>query len=142
MRAITDDEVPVSAWSSSPRNGAGHDRTRDHARYPARFYRAGRKPPLVAVDLLLGRDRVATSQLIKQPDVLMLHHLVPDLVEPGSLGPNLDCYDPRLPGAWDGLQLRFCCLGPRCGWTSPMTGPRYRPTPRSRQRRPGRRHAW
>ena len=42
--------------------------------------------PPVAVDLLLGRDRVARSQLIKQPDVLMLHHLVPDQVEPGSLG--------------------------------------------------------
>jgi trehalose/maltose hydrolase-like predicted phosphorylase len=146
--------------------------------------------PPVAVDLLLGRDRVARSQLIKQPDVLMLHHLVPDQVEPGSLGPNLDYYgprtahgsslspaitasllaragrpdealamlrmaltldlgdltgmtgaglhmanlggiwqavaagmagvrvragvvtvDPRLPGAWDGLQLRFRCLG-------------------------------
>ena len=147
-------------------------------------------PPPVAADLLLGRDRVARSQLIKQPDVLMLHHLVPDQVEPGSLGPNLDYYgprtthgsslspaitasllaragrpdealamlrmamaldlddltgmtsaglhmanlggiwqavavglagvgvragvltvDPRLPGAWDGLQLRFRCLG-------------------------------
>jgi trehalose/maltose hydrolase-like predicted phosphorylase len=51
--------------------------------------------PPVAVDLLLGRDRVARSQLIKQPDVLMLHHLVPDQVEPGSLGLNLDYYDPR-----------------------------------------------
>ncbi len=51
--------------------------------------------PPVAADLLLGRDRVAQSQLIKQPDVLMLHHLVPDEVEPGSLGPNLDYYDPR-----------------------------------------------
>jgi trehalose/maltose hydrolase-like predicted phosphorylase len=146
--------------------------------------------PPVAVDLLLGRDRVARSQLIKQPDVLMAHHLVPDQVEPASLGPNLDFYgprtahgsslspaitasllaragrpdealsmlrtalaldlsdltgmtgaglhmanlgglwqavavgmagvrvragtltvDPRLPGAWDGLQLRFRCLG-------------------------------
>jgi trehalose/maltose hydrolase-like predicted phosphorylase len=52
-------------------------------------------PPPVAADLLLGRDRVARSQLIKQPDVLMLHHLVPDQVQPGSLGPNLDYYDPR-----------------------------------------------
>ena len=51
--------------------------------------------PPVAADLLLGRDRVSRSQLIKQPDVLMLHHLVPDQVEPGSLGPNLDYYDPR-----------------------------------------------
>jgi trehalose/maltose hydrolase-like predicted phosphorylase len=38
---------------------------------------------------------VARSQLIKQPDVLMLHHLVPDQVERGSLGPNLDYYGPR-----------------------------------------------
>jgi trehalose/maltose hydrolase-like predicted phosphorylase len=51
--------------------------------------------PPVAADLLLGRDRVAQSQLIKQPDVLMAHHLVPDQVEPGSLEPNLDYYDPR-----------------------------------------------
>ena len=51
--------------------------------------------PPVAADLLLGRDRVARSQLIKQPDVLMAHHLVPDQVEPDSLGPNLDYYDPR-----------------------------------------------
>jgi trehalose/maltose hydrolase-like predicted phosphorylase len=51
--------------------------------------------PPVAADMLLGRDRVARSQLIKQPDVLMLHHLVPDQVEPGSLGPNLDYYGPR-----------------------------------------------
>jgi len=51
--------------------------------------------PPVAAYLLLGRDRVAQSQLIKQPDVLMAHHLVPDQVEAGSLGPNLDYYDPR-----------------------------------------------
>jgi trehalose/maltose hydrolase-like predicted phosphorylase len=51
--------------------------------------------PPVAADLLLGRDRVARSQVIKQPDVLMAHHLVPDQLAPGSLGPNLDYYDPR-----------------------------------------------
>jgi trehalose/maltose hydrolase-like predicted phosphorylase len=49
----------------------------------------------VAADLLLGRERVAGSQLIKQPDVLMLYHLVPDQVEPGSLEPNIDYYGPR-----------------------------------------------
>jgi trehalose/maltose hydrolase-like predicted phosphorylase len=32
---------------------------------------------------------------VKQADVLMLHHLVPDEVEPGSLRPNLDFYEPR-----------------------------------------------
>jgi trehalose/maltose hydrolase-like predicted phosphorylase len=178
---------------------------------PSAVLSGGQETPPVAVDLLLGRDRVARPQLIKQPDVLMPHHLVPDQVEPGSLGPNLDdddprtahgsslspaitasplaragrpdealamlrvalaldlddltgitgaglhmadlgglwqavaagmagvrvragvlTVDPRLPGAWDGPQLRFRCLGLRCGWTSPMTGPRYQPTPRSR----------
>jgi trehalose/maltose hydrolase-like predicted phosphorylase len=52
------------------------------------------RPP-VAVDLLLGRDRVSRSQLIKQPDVLMLHHLVPGEVRPHSLRANLDFYLPR-----------------------------------------------
>lgn len=51
--------------------------------------------PPVAIDLLLGRERVAASQLIKQPDVLMLHHLVPGEVAAGSLAPNLDYYGPR-----------------------------------------------
>lgn len=52
------------------------------------------KPP-VAADVLLGPERVAGSQVIKQSDVLMLHHLVPDEVAPGSLEPNLDFYAPR-----------------------------------------------
>jgi len=52
------------------------------------------RPP-VAADVLIGRDRVAGSQLIKQPDVLMLLHLVPREVEAGSLQPNLDFYGPR-----------------------------------------------
>ena len=33
--------------------------------------------------------------MIKQPDVLMLHHLVPEETEPGSLRPNLEFYEPR-----------------------------------------------
>ncbi len=52
------------------------------------------QPPVVA-DALLGVDRVAGSQLIKQADVLMLHHLVPDEVVEGSLRPCLDYYGPR-----------------------------------------------
>jgi trehalose/maltose hydrolase-like predicted phosphorylase len=52
------------------------------------------RPPVVT-DVLLGKERVSSSQLIKQPDVLMLHHLVPDEVQPGSLNPNLDFYGPR-----------------------------------------------
>ena len=49
----------------------------------------------VAADLLFGRERIARSQIIKQPDVLMLHHLVPEETAPGSLGPNLTFYEPR-----------------------------------------------
>lgn len=49
----------------------------------------------IAADLLLGRERVRGAQVVKQADVLMLHHLVPDEVAPGSLAPNLDFYGPR-----------------------------------------------
>jgi trehalose/maltose hydrolase-like predicted phosphorylase len=49
----------------------------------------------VAADVLLGRARVAASQVIKQPDVLMLHHLVPDQCPPGSLSADLRYYLPR-----------------------------------------------
>ena len=49
----------------------------------------------VAADLLLGRERVAGAQVVKQADVLMLHHLLPGDVAAGSLGPNLDFYEPR-----------------------------------------------
>jgi trehalose/maltose hydrolase-like predicted phosphorylase len=50
--------------------------------------------PIVA-DLLLGRERTAGAQVVKQAAVLMLHHLVPGEVEPGSLQPNLRFYEPR-----------------------------------------------
>lgn len=51
--------------------------------------------PPYAADLLLGQERVAATQLVKQPDVLMLHHLVPEETAAGSLTPNLDFYGPR-----------------------------------------------
>jgi trehalose/maltose hydrolase-like predicted phosphorylase len=49
----------------------------------------------VAADVLLGHGRARGAQVVKQADVLMLHYLVPDEVAAGSLGPNLDFYDPR-----------------------------------------------
>jgi trehalose/maltose hydrolase-like predicted phosphorylase len=54
---------------------------------------APRRP--VAAELLLGHERLRGSQVVKQADVLMLHHLVPDEVAPGSLLPNLLFYEPR-----------------------------------------------
>ena len=54
---------------------------------------APRRP--IAADLLLGSERTAGAQVVKQADVLMLHHLLPDEVASGSLVPNLDFYEPR-----------------------------------------------
>jgi len=51
-------------------------------------------PPLVA-DVILGRERVVRSQLIKQPDVLMAHHMIPEEMAPGSLAADLAFYGPR-----------------------------------------------
>ena len=49
----------------------------------------------IAADLLLGHERTLGAQVLKQADVLMLHHLVPGEVAPGSLEPNLAYYEPR-----------------------------------------------
>jgi trehalose/maltose hydrolase-like predicted phosphorylase len=54
---------------------------------------APRRP--VAADVLLGPERTARAQVIKQADVLMLYHLVPDEVATGALAANLDFYEPR-----------------------------------------------
>jgi trehalose/maltose hydrolase-like predicted phosphorylase len=54
---------------------------------------APRRP--VAAELLLGQERLRSAQVVKQADVLLLHHLVPDEVAPGSLRPNLLFYEPR-----------------------------------------------
>jgi trehalose/maltose hydrolase-like predicted phosphorylase len=54
---------------------------------------APRRP--VAAETLLGAARTHAAQVVKQPDVLMLHALVPDEVARGSLEPNLDFYEPR-----------------------------------------------
>jgi trehalose/maltose hydrolase-like predicted phosphorylase len=49
----------------------------------------------IAADLLLGRERLAHAQVVKQADVLMLHHLIPDELAPGSLSVNVAFYEPR-----------------------------------------------
>ncbi len=50
--------------------------------------------PTIA-DWELGRERVHGAQIVKQADVLMLHHLLPSEVAAGSLERNLDYYEPR-----------------------------------------------
>ncbi len=54
---------------------------------------APRRP--IAADLLLSPERVHRAQVVKQADVLMLHHLLPDEVQAGSLAANLAFYEPR-----------------------------------------------
>jgi trehalose/maltose hydrolase-like predicted phosphorylase len=54
---------------------------------------APRRP--ITADLLLGRERVHAAQIVKQADVLMLHHVLPDEVAPGTLRSNLAFYEPR-----------------------------------------------
>jgi trehalose/maltose hydrolase-like predicted phosphorylase len=51
--------------------------------------------PPVAIDMVLGAERVAGSQLIKQADVLMRYHLVPEEVVGGSMPAALAFYEPR-----------------------------------------------
>jgi Glycosyl hydrolase family 65 central catalytic domain/Glycosyl hydrolase family 65, C-terminal domain len=64
-----------------------------HGLEPVRIAEISPRP--VPADVLLGRERVARAQVVKQTDVLLLHHLVPDEVAAGSLIPNLDYYEPR-----------------------------------------------
>jgi len=61
---------------------------------PLRIDELAPKRP-IAADLLLGSDVVRRAQVLKQADVLMLHHLVPGEVAPGTLVPNLEFYEPR-----------------------------------------------
>ena len=49
----------------------------------------------VDADRLLGPARTRGAQVVKQPDVLMLHYLIPDEIADRSLPANLDFYEPR-----------------------------------------------
>jgi len=64
-----------------------------HALEDVRIAALTRRP--VWGDVFLGRERTEQAQVVKQTDVLMLHHLVPDEVAPGTLEANLDYYEPR-----------------------------------------------
>jgi trehalose/maltose hydrolase-like predicted phosphorylase len=75
---------------------------------------APRRP--IAADLLLGARRVHGSQVIKQADVLMLHHLVPDEVRPATLEPNLRFYEPRTAHGSSLSPGVHAALFARAGW--------------------------
>lgn len=46
-------------------------------------------------DLLLGSNRIRRSQVIKQADVLMLAHMLPELMPPDIIKANYRYYEPR-----------------------------------------------
>lgn len=52
-------------------------------------------PRSAPVDVVLGRERVQRSQLIKQADVVMLLHLFPDAWPPEVQAANFRYYEPR-----------------------------------------------
>jgi trehalose/maltose hydrolase-like predicted phosphorylase len=51
-------------------------------------------PPFSA-DAVLGHRGVRETQIIKQADVLMLHHMIPDELPPASFAADVDHYLPR-----------------------------------------------
>ncbi|HTY72089.1 MAG TPA: glycosyl hydrolase family 65 protein [Actinomycetes bacterium] len=51
--------------------------------------------PPIAADVVLGPSGVAATQVVKQPDVLMAHHLLGPALPAGSLRADLDHYLPR-----------------------------------------------
>lgn len=52
----------------------------------------GRRLPM---DLLLGRERIERTQILKQPDVIMLVYLLWDRIPPGAREANFRYYEPR-----------------------------------------------
>lgn len=52
-------------------------------------------PRPFAGDAILGRDRVRRSQVVKQADVLMLAHMLPELMAPEVVRANYRYYEPR-----------------------------------------------
>ncbi len=92
-----------------------------HTLEPLLISEVARRP--IVADLLLGRSRVRAAQVVKQADVLMAHHLVPDECEGGSLASNLDYYEPRTahgsslsPGVHAALLARVGRLDEALSW--------------------------
>jgi trehalose/maltose hydrolase-like predicted phosphorylase len=104
----------------------------------------------IAADLLLGTDRVHGAQVVKQADVLMAHHLVPDEVVTGSLEANLRFYEPRTAHGSSLSPSVHASLLARAGdFATRRRSPGHcqpdrpqRPHRLDRRRPPPRRHGW
>ncbi len=56
---------------------------------------AAYEPRTAPLDVILGRDRIQGTRVVKQPDVLMLIYLLWDRFPPEVRAANFDYYDPR-----------------------------------------------
>lgn len=80
--------------------------------------------PVIATDLaerpfagesVMPLERLRNSQLVKQADVVLLHHLVPEETVEGSLAPNLAFYEPRTAHGSSLSPATFALLFARAG---------------------------
>ena len=83
---------------------------------------APRRP--ISADLLLGSERVDAAQVVKQADVLMLHHLVPDEVATGLARSRTSSSTSRGPRTAARSRRRFT---PRCSRARVSCRRRWRP---------------
>ncbi len=83
-----------------------HEQFEGYSRLEPLLVEAIGEPPLAA-DLLLGPEHLRRTQIVKQPDVLMLHHLVPEEMPAGSLQADLAHYLPRTAHG-SSLSLAIC----------------------------------
>ncbi len=99
---LTPDRTEADEWSAladqlvdgyQPRSGR-HEQFAGFDSLDPTVIAAVAEPP-IAADLLLGRATIARSQVLKQADVVMLHHLVPWELPAGSLLKDLAYYLPR-----------------------------------------------
>lgn len=96
------DEREIRAWQElsaslvdgfDPATGLYEQFAGYHALTPVLVSSIG-KPPMSA-DVLLGTGVIQSTQIIKQPDVLMAYHLVPHLMRQDAFETNLDHYMAR-----------------------------------------------
>ncbi|MBI2939449.1 MAG: glycoside hydrolase family 65 protein [Chloroflexi bacterium] len=91
--ALWSDVVQRLAISDDPRTGlieqfAGYFALED---LDLRAY----EPRTAAMQVLLGRERIARTQVIKQADVVLLCHLLGDRLDREVIARNFDYYEPR-----------------------------------------------
>jgi kojibiose phosphorylase len=74
------------------------------------------------MDILLGRERIQRSQVVKQADVLMLFHLLPDRYPKEIMDKNFQYYGPRTGHGSSLSPATHAIVAARLGYTSSALG--------------------